>query len=136
METRSYSQETLERQRDKMDGGCKGRGALCGRTCSFPYLMSLKITYAGINMAAWGCLMLIQALHEHITAEFGHQPGESCRMRHKTTQPESSTPDDGYYKDNPPTQAEPSGSGSGGLRGRRRRRRRRRRQHCRWKVVV
>lgn len=57
-----------------MEGGKdRGRtGAVQGRKCSFCDLMILKITYEGINMGARGCLMLIQALHEHITAEFGH----------------------------------------------------------------
>lgn len=55
----------------KMEG-VKDSGAAHGSKCSFCDLMILQITYEGINMGAMGCLMLIQALHEHITAAFGH----------------------------------------------------------------
>lgn len=59
----------------KVENGGRGEekmGETGGRKRSFCDLMILKITYEGINMGARGRLMLIQALHEHITAEFGH----------------------------------------------------------------
>lgn len=58
--------------KDKVEkDGWRETGAEHGRKCNYCDLMILKITYEGINTGAKGCLMLIQALHEHITAESG-----------------------------------------------------------------
>lgn len=49
-----------------------GRRRRESRKCSSCDLVSLKITAEGMNTGAGDRLMLIQALHEHITADFGH----------------------------------------------------------------